>query len=63
MSYQTVNPYTAEVIKDFPLHTDAEVESAVSQADTCFAAWKQTSFLQRTTILKLSCQDPQVPVR
>jgi succinate-semialdehyde dehydrogenase/glutarate-semialdehyde dehydrogenase len=52
MSYQTVNPYTGEVTKEFRHHTDTEVDSAVAQADSCFAAWKQTTFSERTKILK-----------
>ena len=52
MSYQTVNPYTGEVIKDFAQHTDAQVEDAVAKADVCFGAWKQTSFKVRTGVLR-----------
>ena len=30
MSYQTINPYTEEVVKTFPSHTDADIESIIA---------------------------------
>jgi succinate-semialdehyde dehydrogenase/glutarate-semialdehyde dehydrogenase len=33
MVYQTINPYTEELIKTFPSHTDAEIESIIAQAE------------------------------
>lgn len=38
MSFKTVNPYTEQVIKEFPLHTAAEVEQALAAADKVFRA-------------------------
>ena len=32
MPYETVNPFTAEVVKEFAQHSDEEVELAVAQA-------------------------------
>jgi succinate-semialdehyde dehydrogenase/glutarate-semialdehyde dehydrogenase len=52
MPYQTVNPFTGEVVKDFAQHTDAQVEQSVAKADVCFEVWKQTSFAVRAGVLK-----------
>ena len=30
MEYQTINPYTEELVKTFPQHTDAEIESIIA---------------------------------
>ncbi|WP_263384814.1 NAD-dependent succinate-semialdehyde dehydrogenase [Granulicella arctica] len=56
MSYQSLNPYTGDVVKDFAQHTDAQIEQAVAAADACFGAWKQTSFADRTGVLKQAAQ-------
>ncbi|ADV82042.1 NAD-dependent succinate-semialdehyde dehydrogenase [Terriglobus saanensis] len=52
MPYESTNPYTGERTMQFPEHTSAQVESAVAQADTCFASWKETSYAQRKSILE-----------
>ena len=52
MAYETTNPYTAQRIKQFANHTDAELESAVSQAEACFQAWRKKPFTDRAAVLK-----------
>jgi succinate-semialdehyde dehydrogenase / glutarate-semialdehyde dehydrogenase len=42
MAYRTLNPYTEQAIREFPEHTDAEVEAALKKADTLFhSAWSR----------------------
>lgn len=42
MAYQTINPFNNELIKTFTNHTDAEVESALTQAYALYqSAWAQ----------------------
>jgi succinate-semialdehyde dehydrogenase / glutarate-semialdehyde dehydrogenase len=52
MSYQTVNPFTGNVVRDFAQHTDVQVAQAVTKAAMCFEIWKQTSFATRSDVLK-----------
>lgn len=52
MAYQTTNPFTGEVMKTFPSTTDAELETAIDEADACFAKWRHVSFAERAAICK-----------
>lgn len=50
MSYQSVNPYTGELLQSFPEHTDDEMQHAVRRADACFRVFN--SLAERTAVLK-----------
>ena len=50
MSYQSVNPYTGEIVKSFPLHSDEEMLNALSQAHSRFQEFGTLE--ERTLILK-----------
>jgi len=50
MSYQSVNPYTGELLKSFPLHTDEEMLNALKRADDRFRTFG--ALVERTAILK-----------
>lgn len=52
MSYKTINPYTNEVVKQFPDATDAEVAQAITQADATFQSWKKAPFAQRAEVMR-----------
>jgi len=52
MSYATINPYTNEVVQQFPYANDAEVQQAIAQADTAFQAWKSTPFSRRAEVMR-----------
>jgi succinate-semialdehyde dehydrogenase/glutarate-semialdehyde dehydrogenase len=51
MSYQSVNPYTGEIVKSFDEHTDQELEKAIATAATCFEAWRKLTFTERAVIV------------
>jgi succinate-semialdehyde dehydrogenase/glutarate-semialdehyde dehydrogenase len=51
MSYETINPYSGKRIKQFADHTDAEVETAVAQAQACFPVWRKKTFAERAAVL------------
>ncbi|WP_427144794.1 NAD-dependent succinate-semialdehyde dehydrogenase [Rhizobium pisi] len=52
MAYRTVNPYTEETIREFPEHTDAEVEAALAKADALFHSdWSRGGREQRLAVL------------
>lgn len=52
MAYRTVNPYTEKSIREYPEHTDAQVESTLATADALFhSEWSRGSRAQRLQIL------------
>ena len=57
MTYQTVNPYTAQTVKTFTNVSDAVLEQQLSAASACFQLnWRLTSFAQRKTVLKRAAE-------
>jgi len=52
MAYQTVNPYTNELIKTFSDASDADVSQAIDAAHAAFLGWRETSFKDRGVILQ-----------
>jgi hypothetical protein len=44
VSYQTINPFTEELVKTFPEHSDAEMQAILTQAGETFRKhWSQWS--------------------
>jgi hypothetical protein len=55
MGYGTTNPYTNEVVREFPYATDGEVDAALEAGHAAFQAW-------RTTLLA-PASSPELPRR
>ena len=51
MTYQTINPYTNEVVATFPDATQEEVDAAIAAANAAFLSWRETPFSTRTAML------------
>ncbi|WP_426051585.1 NAD-dependent succinate-semialdehyde dehydrogenase [Brevundimonas sp. SL161] len=52
MAYRTLNPFTEERGKDYPEHTDAQVEAALATADALFRSdWSQGDIAPRLKVL------------
>jgi succinate-semialdehyde dehydrogenase/glutarate-semialdehyde dehydrogenase len=51
MTYQTINPYTNEVVATFPDATVEEIDAAIAAAHSAFLAWGETPFSTRTAVL------------
>ncbi|MES2092533.1 MAG: NAD-dependent succinate-semialdehyde dehydrogenase [Actinomycetota bacterium] len=51
MTYQTINPYTNEVLATFADVTKEEVDAAITAAHHAFLAWRDTPFSTRTAVL------------
>lgn len=52
MAYQTMNPFTNELVKEYPPHSDADVESALQKADALYHSdWAKGAIDQRLPIL------------
>ncbi len=50
MIYQSIFPYTQQVIAEYKVLNDTEIEQRLALAKTAFAGWKQTSFEQRAAV-------------
>lgn len=51
MAYQTINPYTNEVVASFPTATDDEIIAAIAKAHEAFLSWRETSFGRRAELM------------
>jgi succinate-semialdehyde dehydrogenase/glutarate-semialdehyde dehydrogenase len=49
---QSINPYTEELIEEFPLMTKAELDRAVQASRTAFRAWRVVPVEERATSVK-----------
>jgi succinate-semialdehyde dehydrogenase/glutarate-semialdehyde dehydrogenase len=53
MQYQTINPFTEDLVKIFPQHTDEEIESIIAKAEKTYANdWSRRSIAARQAIIK-----------
>jgi succinate-semialdehyde dehydrogenase/glutarate-semialdehyde dehydrogenase len=53
MLYQTINPFTEEVIKVFPEHTDAQLEEIIVKAESVYEKdWHPRTLTERKAVLK-----------
>ena len=51
MSYQTVNPYTGELVKSYAYATDQEIDATIEKAHQAFLSWRATASGDRSKIL------------
>ena len=53
MAYQSINPYTEQVVESFPEHTDDEIGRILATADYTYREdWRSRSFESRAAVLK-----------
>src|SRR6202034_4342470 len=50
-AYQSVNPYDGKTSKTFDELTDANLETAITTAATCFKTWRHKTFAERAIIV------------
>jgi succinate-semialdehyde dehydrogenase/glutarate-semialdehyde dehydrogenase len=52
MAYQSTNPYNGQIVKSFDEIDDAQLESKLKAAQTCFdQVWRHKSFAERKAVL------------
>jgi succinate-semialdehyde dehydrogenase / glutarate-semialdehyde dehydrogenase len=49
---QSINPFTNQIIADYPEYSDAEVNEIIAKVDHAFQSWKQTGFEHRSCCMK-----------
>lgn len=52
MAYQSINPYTNELLKTYPDATDADLEAALSDAHQLYKKWRNEPAASRAPYLK-----------
>jgi succinate-semialdehyde dehydrogenase / glutarate-semialdehyde dehydrogenase len=53
MAYQTINPYTEELIKTFRENTDAQLEAIIGKAEAAYENdWNLQSLAERKAVVK-----------
>jgi succinate-semialdehyde dehydrogenase / glutarate-semialdehyde dehydrogenase len=51
MAYQSINPNDGKLLKSFEHMGDAQLETALAAAETCFQTWKHKSYAERAVIV------------
>ncbi len=52
MAYQTINPFTNQLVKEYPAHTDADIEATLNKADALYhSSWAKGDIDQRLPVL------------
>ncbi len=53
MEYQTINPFTEELIKTFPEHTDAQLQEIIAKAESVYECdWRLRTLDERKAVVK-----------
>src|ERR1700746_1764998 len=50
--FKSVFPYTQELVFEYPLMDDAQLDQAISNASTAYKSWSKSSFYERGRVLK-----------
>jgi succinate-semialdehyde dehydrogenase/glutarate-semialdehyde dehydrogenase len=53
---KTINPANGKLIKEYPEHTPDEVFSIIEKANHAFFKWKETSFTDRSRLMKKAAE-------
>jgi succinate-semialdehyde dehydrogenase/glutarate-semialdehyde dehydrogenase len=56
MAYQSFNPATGKLVKDFDELTDQQLEVKLATAATCFQAWKQKTYAERAAVISKAAE-------
>lgn len=56
MAFQSINPYTNEVVEEFKVHSAEQVKQMVEKAASAFAEWRQTNFKRRSQLMKKAAE-------
>jgi succinate-semialdehyde dehydrogenase/glutarate-semialdehyde dehydrogenase len=56
MAYQSLNPFNGELVKSFEDITDAQFETKLATAQTCFETWRHKTYAERAAIIGKAAQ-------
>ncbi len=49
---KSINPYTTEVIREYPEHTPSEVNNIINDVHAEWLGWRETSFENRAKLFR-----------
>jgi succinate-semialdehyde dehydrogenase/glutarate-semialdehyde dehydrogenase len=52
MSYQSINPNNGKVLQTFDYISEAQLDTSLAGAESCFQGWKKTSYQDRAAIVR-----------
>lgn len=50
-TFKSIYPYTQEVIAEYPLLSDGEIETCLAKSETAFAIWRKTPFSRHSDLM------------
>jgi len=50
--FKSINPYTQELLAEYPVMDDNRLDQLISRSAKAFDSWKKTSFSERSSIMK-----------
>jgi succinate-semialdehyde dehydrogenase/glutarate-semialdehyde dehydrogenase len=56
MTYQSLNPFNGELVKSFEDISDAQFETKLATAQTCFETWRHKTYVERASIIGKAAQ-------
>ena len=55
--FKSINPYTQELLAEYPLLDNANLEKAINRASEAYQIWKNFSFSAKSRCFKTGCKD------
>lgn len=52
MAIETINPYTGKILAEYAEDTPQQIESGLQLAESAFKQWRNTSFVQRSALMR-----------
>jgi len=52
MTFKSINPYTNEVIEEYPTLNASELEAKLQLSEKAYSSWKETSFSERAALFQ-----------
>lgn len=52
MTFQSINPYTQEIIAEYPRLTETQIDQRLAIAEKAYRSWKKSHFSERSTIIR-----------
>lgn len=54
---QSINPYSGELIQEYNLLTQEEIDQSIDRSQIAFQAWKNESFTRKSNLLKIAGEE------
>jgi len=51
MSIQSINPFNNQILQEYEVQKESEIEKSLGKGDRIFRQWKNTSFVERSMLM------------